>query len=266
MRRAQPWLGTLVDITLAPDADPRAMTAAFAAVAQVHRLMSFHDAQSDVSRFNRAEPGALIEVDRHTWAVLQLADRVGLASGGCFNVACAPQLVAWGYLPAPAAPTPAYVPGMRTFALEANGRVRKTSAAWVDLGGIAKGYAVDAAIAELQRYGVGSACVNAGGDLRVIGGIDWPIAIRSPQAPADVAAHLKLCDSALATSANYVADGVHGSSLIDGRDGQARLMGVSVSVRAQNCALADALTKVVMASGDANHPCIAEFDAAAFII
>ncbi|WP_426175331.1 FAD:protein FMN transferase [Massilia sp. TWR1-2-2] len=266
MRRAQPWLGTLVDITLGPDADPQAATAAFAGVALVHRLMSFHDAASDVSRFNRAAVGALIEVDPRTWEVLRLAGQVAASSGGCFNVACAPRLVEWCYLPAPAEPAPAYVPGKRTYELEAGERVRKTSAAWIDLGGIAKGYAVDLAIAALEQHRVGSACVNAGGDLRVIGDTDWPIAIRAPHDPTVTGARLLLRNAALATSANYFAARGQVSPLVDGRDGQPRTDRRSVTVRAPSCALADALTKVVMASGDAYHPCIAGFGASAFII
>lgn len=266
MRRAQPWLGTLVEITLGPEADPQAVTAAFAGVALVHCLMSFHDAGSDVSRFNRAAVGALIEVDPHTLDVLRLASQVAASSGGCFNIACAPRLVEWGYLPAPAAPVPTYVPRERIYELEADGRVRKISAAWVDLGGIAKGYAVDLAITALQRHGVGSGCVNAGGDLRVIGNIDWPIIIRAPHDPGSSGAHLTLRNAALATSANYFAARSQASPMVDGRDGQPRTDARSITVCAPSCALADALTKVVMASGDAHHPCIAEFNATAFII
>jgi thiamine biosynthesis lipoprotein len=271
MRRAQPWLGTLVDMTLEPDADPAAATAAFAEIARVQRLMSFHDADSDVSRFNRADVGDVIEVDRYTWNVLHLADQIAEASCGCFNVACAPLLVEWAYLPAPAAPPPICIPGMRSYELKADGRVRKSFAAWIDLGGIAKGYAVDLAIAALELHGVTSACVNAGGDLRVIGPSAWPVSIRAPGDPAAIAVRLELRNAALATSANYFsAKRLRGdiavSPLVDGRDGRALTDATSVTVRAPTCAVADALTKVVMASGDATHPCISQFDASAFII
>lgn len=266
IRRAQPWLGTLVDITIASEANPQAMASAFASVALVHRLMSFHDVDSDVSRFNRASAGALLEIDQHTWEVLRLARQVREVSGGCFNVACAPRLVELGYLPAPSACAPAYVPGDPTYELMADGSVRKISTGWIDVGGIAKGYAVDLAIGVLQRHGVINACVNAGGDLRVIGDTDWPIAIRAPHDPTDTGARLALRNAALATSANYFSARGQASPLIDGRDGVAQLARHSVSVRAPSCALADALTKVVMASGDAYHPSLAGFDAASVII
>lgn len=167
MRRAQPWLGTLVEITLAPDADPQAASAAFAQVALVHRLMRFHGADSDVSRFNCAAVGAVIVLDCHTWDVLHLADEVAHASSGCFDVACAPKLVEWRFLPAPAA-APAYVAGTRAYELMADGRVRKCAPAWIDLGGIAKGYAVDLAISALEQQGVAGGCVNAGGDRKSV--------------------------------------------------------------------------------------------------
>lgn len=271
MRRAQPWLGTLVDIALGPGADPQAATAAFADIALVHHLMSFHEAESDVTRFNLAKAGDVIKVDQHTWTVLHLADQVAASSGGCFNVACAPRLVGWGYLPAPSAPPPKYIPGNRAYELEANGIVRKTSVAWIDLGGIAKGYAVDLAIAALKRLGVPSACVNAGGDLRVMGHSAWPVSVRSPQYPGATVAQLHLRNAALATSGNYFSSkrlrgDVPVSPLVDGRNGRALTDATSATVRAPSCAVADALTKVVMASGDIKHPCIAEFDASAFII
>lgn len=271
MRRAQPWLGTLVDITVDDDAAPAAVTAAFAAIALVHKLMSFHDPASDVARFNRAGAGDVVDIDPHTWTVLRLAAQVADASDGCFNVACAPRLVEWTYLPAPATPAPPFVPAVRAFELDAIGRVRKTADAWIDLGGIAKGYAVDLAIESLRLHGVDSACVNAGGDLRVIGAGPWPVVVRAADSHAAIGAQLTLCDEAIATSANYFAAkltpaGLKVSPLVDGRSGQPVAAAASVSVRAPSCAAADALTKVVMASGDADHPCLRAFGAAAFII
>lgn len=270
MRRAQPWLGTLVDISVDTIADAQAMAAAFSAIALVHKLMSFHDPASDVARFNRAAPGALVDIDPHTWEVLRVAEQIGLLSGGCFDVACAPRLVAWDYLPPPSSNMPSHVPGASTYTLAAHGQVRKTAPAWIDLGGIAKGYAVDLAIAALRAHGADSACVNAGGDLRVIGPRDWPISVRAPSDPAAMGAQLMVRDAALATSAAYFSakdsDAGPVSALVDGRDGRALTGRASVTVHAPACILADALTKVVMASGDAQHPCLARYGASALII
>jgi thiamine biosynthesis lipoprotein len=275
IRRAQPWLGTLVDISIVANGDPAAipaaLTAAFADIALVHRLMSFHAGDSDVARFNQAAVGALVEIDAHTWNVLRLAAQIGVASDGCFDVGCAPRLVEWGYLPAPSADAPAFTPGRPCYQLAPHNGVRKLTPGWIDLGGIAKGYAVDLAIDTLVAHGVAEACVNAGGDLRVIGPAAWPIAVRAPHDPAAIGARAELRDAALATSGIYFSarrlhNEQHVNPLIDGRNGQASGMARSISVRAPTCAVADALTKIVMATGDAAHPCLAQFDAAAFII
>ncbi len=259
-RRAQPWLGTLVDITT--DGSQAALTGAFAEVALVHRLMSFHDPASDVSRLNRAGAGELVAVHAHTWRVLQLAGQLAAASQGLFNPACAALLVERGGLPSPAGELPPLQQLQSAFRCEDGDTVRKLQPAWLDLGGIAKGYAVDLAVEALQRAGALEGCVNAGGDLRVFGERRWPASIRDPQAPRRMHSQLQLHNEALATSASYFSS----LSLMDGRDGAPVDQACSVSVRAPSCVLADALTKVVMASGDANHPALEQWQASAFII
>ena len=273
MRRAQPWLGTLVEVSvdeLPPTAAGDPFAPAFAAIARVHRLMSFHDAASDVARINRARPGASLAVDPATWQVLRLALLVAELSGGAFDVACAPRLVEWQLLPAPAGPVPAFEPAACVLALEEGERVRKLAPGWIDLGGIAKGYAVDLAVAALMESGAGAGCVNAGGDLRVFGKAGLPVAVRAPHAPGRAAAQLVLRDEAMATSGSYFSARRHHdrtvSALVDGRSGAPLADTRSASVRAPRCAAADALTKVVLATGDARHPALAAFDASAFII
>lgn len=259
-RRAQPWLGTLVDIT--SDAGQAALDSAFAEVALVHRLMSFHDPASDVSRLNRAAAGELVAVHAHTWQVLQLAGQLAIGSHGLFNPACAPLMVGWGSLPSPAVEMPSLQQMPAAFHAEDGDTVRKLLPAWLDLGGIAKGYAVDLAVEALQRAGAAEGCVNAGGDLRVFGERDWPVSMRDPKKPQRMHSQLQLRNEALATSASYFSP----LNLVDGRDGTPVDHARSVSVRAPRCVLADALTKVVMASGDANHPALAQWRATAFII
>ncbi|MCS0809494.1 FAD:protein FMN transferase [Massilia agilis] len=270
IRRAQPWLGTMVEVTI-PDAhDLAAADAAFAEVARVHRLMSFHDAASDVSRVNRADPGDAVEVDADTWQVLRIAQELAELSGGAFDIACAPRLVAWEVLPPPAPARPQARPVQEVIALEEGKRVRKLAAGWIDLGGIAKGYAVDVAVAALRQAGMASGCVNAGGDLRVFGPSPMPVAVRSPAAPGQAASRIMLADEALATSASYFSRRSSGgrqvSALVDARDGRALVADRSASVRAPRCVLADALAKVVLATGDATHPALQACGASAFLV
>lgn len=273
-RRAQPWLGTLVEITIAdPLGDAELISCfndAFARVAEVHRLMSFHDPASDVSRINRAAIGESVEIHAHTYEVIRCALSLAAATGGVFDVTCAPKLVEWGYLPAPAGNLPEHVPGHSALVLQDGYRIEKTSAAWIDLGGIAKGYAVDLALAALQQSGIRSACVNAGGDLRAFGDIAYPVAIRHPLYPHAAALQTELREEALATSGTYFSrkriNDRESSALVNGSNGQPITAGFSASIRAPTCMLADALTKIVMASADSRHPVLEQFGAAAFII
>ena len=270
MRRAQPWLGTLVDIGLEnvdAAAAGTAIDSAFAEVALVHRLMSFHDASSDIFLINRARPGDILAVHSHTWEVLHAAERIRKASQGAFNIACAPRLVEWGQLPAQHTGAPPYIPDRQILELRHDGRVLKLDDGWIDLGGIAKGYAVDLAITALRRHGISSGCVNAGGDLRVFGEQDYRIALRDPGLPARAGAEVCLRNEAMATSGTYFSRterrGLTASALCNGITGQAIMSAGSVSVRAPSCMYADALTKVVLATGDTLHPALDLFAATA---
>src|ERR1700730_4713413 len=101
-RRARPLLGTFVEIAVAGATIPAmqaAVEAAFAAVATVHRLMSFHEATSDVSRLNRDAWSGAIPVHEWTYQVLDTALDLNRRSDGMFDVAVAPALQKLGLLP-----------------------------------------------------------------------------------------------------------------------------------------------------------------------
>jgi thiamine biosynthesis lipoprotein len=273
MRRAQPWLGTLVEITIADEGGApiqQAIDLAFSRIRLVHELMSFHDARSDVSRINRAAPASMITVDAHTYQVLQIAEEIRAASEGLFNIDCGAKLVDWDYLPAPDGKRPVSKSEEPLLRLLEPDRVVKAGEGWIDLGGIAKGYAVDLAAQALEAAGIGSACINAGGDLRVIGDTGYPVLIRSPLDCSPQGRRIALSDGALATSGIYFSRKPRGgqwvSALIDGRSGQPLATPISASVRASRCVIADALTKVLIATNNPGHPALAKYQASGFII
>lgn len=278
-RRAQPWLGTLVEVTLADEvlsdaAAACAFDAAFAAVAEVHRLMSFHDAASEVARINRMAVGSVTRVHAHTAAVIRTALSLNAATNGLFDIGCASKLVEWGYLPELAEKVAEAGSGKGANRLSLHiddaDNVRKIAPLLIDLGGIAKGYAVDAAINSLQALGVASACVNAGGDLRVFGESAYPVMIRDPRAPAQIAGRVDLKNAGLATSGSYfsrkMVQGRQRSALVNCASGNAIVDNVSATVQAADCMTADALTKLVLLSADPRHPLLQQFGATAFII
>ena len=97
IRRCRPWLGTLVDI--ACQGVPDDIDRAFAAIEEVHRLMSFHDRQSDVSRMNRDAFHRSVRIHPWTWRVLKSAQEFSRRSDGVFDITVARELVKWNYLP-----------------------------------------------------------------------------------------------------------------------------------------------------------------------
>src|SRR5256885_849979 len=158
VRRAQPWLGTIVSIDVVTGDDAPAGPAfagAFAAIGRAHAAMSPQCAASDVARFNAAGSGAILLCDPWTIHVLRLAQRLQHASGGLFDVALGTTR------------------GAAYRIIDARSIVKLQERARIDLGGIAKGYAVDRAVLALRAFGIQGGLVNAGGDLRAFGAGEW---------------------------------------------------------------------------------------------
>ena len=258
VRRARPWLGTIVDIRVDGMETARALRAvdaAFAEVAMVHRLMSFHGDDSDLARLRLAPVGTAVRVNARTREVLDWALRIAAVSAGAFDPTVAAAQVARGALPVPRS---TFVPdgdaSWRDIELLDGERVRQRRPLWIDLGGIAKGYAVDRAIEVLRAHGAIDACVNAGGDLRVAGALVERVHLRD--VCGGLAAGIELSDGAVATR--------NGSNPVPGAMGAGAWEGLTASVVASRCIVADALTKVVLARGDAARAMLADFAAQAW--
>ena len=124
----------------------------------------------------------------------------------------------------------------------------------LDLGGIAKGFAVDKAVETLRAHRVTDGVVNAGGDLRVFGSEPQPIWIRRSDAIEACQLVGALGNGAIATSAAYFtsdasSDGIKTSAIFDTTRVRRVAMKQSISVIAQTCMQADALTKIATISG-----------------
>lgn len=248
VRRCRPMLGTFVEIA-APAGAERAVDAAFAAVAHVQARMSFHDEASDLAALRRAPAGEGVKVDRETMTVLRAAAALHVESEGLFDVAIGARLVASGFLPRPPGVDPARMTGdAGDIEILDDTHVRCRRPLLIDLGGIAKGHAVDRAVDALRAAGVGEAVVNAGGDLRVLG--VTPRAVWLREADGTLGPALMLADAALASSANLLGRRRRGGRVAVphiGRGGVAASVDHAVSVVAPRCIQADALTKVALA-------------------
>lgn len=247
-RRARPLLGTLVDVQAeGPDADA-AVAAAFGEIAAVHALLSFHAHDSELQVINRAVPGTRLRVDPRTLAVLRLAAALHDASARAFDCRVgAPQALADARFPV---------------VFDGDIVIKQTDAS-MDFGGIAKGHAVDCAIEVLRGFAIERAVVNAGGDLRHHGARPMTVQVRDPRNAARVATSVWIDNAALASSTvgglGARADGA--SRIHDAEHRQLPAL-AGATVLAPTCMQADALTKVVLATGDVTHPLLAQYGAA----
>jgi len=126
----------------------------------------------------------------------------------------------------------------------------------IDLGGIAKGYAVDQSIVLLKGLGIKHAMVSAGGDSRLLGdkhGRDWLVGIRHPRKEQVAAIKLPLADIAVSTSGDYerffISDGIRHHHIINPKTGDSARELMSVTIIGPKGVMTDALSTTVFVLG-----------------
>ncbi len=278
LKRVQPLLGTYVQIELQAEADESVLndwiTQGFKAIDAIDRLMSFHRSDSDLTRLNRAQPHLWVTVSGHTIGVLKVAEDLWCLSNGVFDIRCGKALAERGVLPA-VEKSISYEENITIIpSLEINGlRVRKTGAWIMDLGGIAKGYAVDHAVQTIQQLAVGvqiDGIVNAGGDLRVWGDAATRIATRIDRVSASAVHPFDIHQTAVATSSVRIesmsCDVLAASAHVNMPSGDFLKEPKTVTVFAEECCIADALTKIVLlGSTDIAIRCLNRYKARALV-
>jgi thiamine biosynthesis lipoprotein len=274
VRRAQPLLGTFVEISAsgAPRGDlDVAIGRAFETVADVHRLMSFHEPESDVSRLNREAAMRPVRVHPWTYEVLRVSSELYDASGGLFDVSVADALQRLGLLPRFDHDRPSSVarPSGPPIDLLHQDGVRFTHPdVRIDLGGIAKGFAVDRAVETLRAAGVAQGLVNAGGDVAAFGPEKCTVHIRDPRDPGRALVAVDIRDEALASSGHAFdrLPDTPGMRIIAPGSLWPATAVRGATVRAPSCVIADALTKLVVLAGRAADPVLARYGASALLV
>ena len=217
VKRVRPLLGTFVEIELRAAVKEsrlqRWITLGFQAIEQIDQLMSAHRPDSDIRRLNRKPSGRRIRLHPLTTRVLAAAKRLHDKSEGVFDI--------------------------------------HNPKGELDLGGIAKGFAVDQAVTCIRRTARGiqlQGCVNAGGDLRVWGTTPQRLAIRLGSSTRSRAKSFEAVEAAVATTAPRQSDSSRytKASFWTSRAGASHQRPVTVTVFADDCMAADALTKVVL--------------------
>ena len=244
------------------------------ALDRVIAQMSNWVAASDIGRFNAAAPGSRHALPAEFAEVLGCALHWAQASGGAIDPTVGPLVALWGF-GAQAAPRaqPSHEAlsearsrtGWRRLAFDpVAGTVSQPGGFSLDLSGVAKGFAVDHAVAALRALGLRDLLMEVGGELRGVGrrpgGAPWRVRIDGADAEAPPVA---LADLSVATSGDrwhaYVQDGRQVSHTIDPRSGEPAASALaSVTVLHAQCMQADALATVLVVLGDAEGPAFAE--------
>lgn len=242
--RAQVVMGTLVTLEVGPDLPMgvahTAMEAALARMSHIARVMSAHDPGSDLGRLSRALPQQTLSLDPDTIRVLQAARDWTQRSEGLFDPWRAGlHLSRLGRRPGLSEGAGHW----RDIEFLSSVEVHVAQAMTLDLGGIAKGYAVDQAMQVLREHGIPLARVNAGGDLAVMGPGPQPLTLRhAGDRPRNQdLGRLRLRQGALATSITPWSDWIPSNR-------RGRLRWRSATVCAPDCMTADALTKWALQS------------------
>jgi len=263
-------LGTLVTVSLWGVDDDDAAEAVMAVEDELNRVQkTWHAWQpGTLTEINAAlAAGETIDADPATLALLDKARDLAHRSGQLFDPAIGKLIALWGFQSddRPDAPPPAKadierllanLPDMNDLVITGQTLSSTNRDLQLDLGGFAKGFAVDQAIERLRDLDIDNAIVNAGGDLRAIGahgGRPWRIGIRDPQSSGVIATVDTKGDESVFTSGNYERfftwDGVRYHHIIDPRTGYPATGTVSATVIHRDASTADAAATALLIAG-----------------
>jgi thiamine biosynthesis lipoprotein len=266
LARDEVAMGTAIRVELWCDDAAHGNAAIDAVMAEMHRIdcaMSPHKADSELSRINRAAAREAVPLSNEMFVLLVQAQRFSQFSQGAFDITYASAGCLYDYREGRLPSAEALERGREAIGwknLELDARTRSVRFARpgmrIDLGGFAKGHAVDNAATILARHGIGHAHVAAGGDSRVIGdkrGRPWTIGVRDPRRVDGLIALLPLEDTAISTSGDYERffekDGVRHHHIVDPATGLSPASVRSATVLAADGLTCEALSKTVFVLG-----------------
>ena len=265
-------MGTVVETDVqGPDVPTcqKALLLAYQEMSRVENLLSYQIPTSEVNRINQQAGIYPVKVSDETFQILKRAKGYSEKFNGLFDVTIGALSDRWGFsdndrkeITVPSdSEIAALLPIINykmmilndhdtTVYLEKKGME-------IDLGGIAKGYAIDRGVAVLKQNGIQQFFLNAGGDIYTSGKKDgiqeWWVGIKHPRNLDSVIARLKLSDYAVATSGDYerfaIIDGKRYHHILDPRNGFPSTQCQSVSILAPTAEEADAIATYVFVLG-----------------
>ena len=262
----QPIMGTRVHAELWHEDAEQGRELLGRVMAEMRRIESTYSPfleDSELSRINREAPLGWVETTAEMIGLLEVSRKVSGLSGGAFDITYASVGRYYDYregLRPDSEQIEQAVQAIdyRHIELDIGARrVRFTHPqVYIDLGGIAKGFAVDRCIDILLAAGVAQAEVSAGGDSRILGdrrGEPWKVGIRDPRDADAFAALLPLMDTAVSTSGDYERffeeDGVRYHHILDPQTGDSARDSWSVTILGPSATFTDALSTSVFVLG-----------------
>jgi len=234
----------------------------FSEIKRIEDLLSKYKPDSEVAKLNQS---GKLKVSPDTFFIIKKSKELWQTSDGAFDITVAPLVDLWGFTD-------------KKYHLPREGEIKNTlkligcdkiilhdddnmikfklSGMKIDLGAIAKGYALDCAVNKLRKAGIKSCLINAGGQVYCLGGKfgkPWKIAIKEPRG-RDFTGYLELKDKSVATSGDYEQCFIKGkarySHILNPKTGypaDSRI--VSVTVIASSGLTADALSTAIFVLG-----------------
>lgn len=259
-------MGTRVEVRLWHDdaaAASRLIAAAMAEIDRIENSMSTYLDESDISVVNATAAERPVIVSRELFALVEQALQLSAQTSGAFDITydSIGQLYDYraGVYP-DAEQIESSLPAIdyRNVVLDAENLSIRFSRPGVriNLGGIAKGYAVDSVIRQLRTAGVQSALASAGGDTRLLGNRGdgpWVIGVRDPDNPEGLVTRLALEDEAISTSGDYerffIEDGIRYHHILNPGTGKSASQVRSATVIGPDATLTDGLSTSVFVLG-----------------
>jgi len=259
-------MGTRITVELWDEdaaAGNQAIDAVMAEMRHIDESMSTYKPTSEVSKVNRLAAQQPVKISAELFGLLTSALEYSRITHGAFDITYASVGFMYDFR-AHKKPTEAQIQGAlpavnyHHVLLDAKDSTVRFSQPGVriDLGGIAKGFAVDRGIEVLQQRGITRALVTAGGDSRIIGdrfGKPWVVGIRHPDRKDEVVARIPLVDSAISTSGDYERyfdeNGVRYHHIIDPHTGHSASKVRSATVIAPTATRTDGLSKTAFVLG-----------------
>lgn len=260
-------MDTLIDITVYGTNAQDSVREAFGEYERIYRLANLYDDNSQLAQINRAAGIKPIKADPALIEMLERACDLSAQLDGAFDVSIGPLTELWGigkkgeFVPSDDEIKEALA--LVDYRLIQVNREEGTiflplAGMKLDMGGIAKGYATDKAVEVLQKRGIKSALVNAGGNVRIIGkrpdGKPWRIGVQNPRKEDGIAAKLALDNwNTMETSGDYqrfiMKDGIRYSHLLDPRTGKQPRGTISVTMVLNNSTDGDVFSTALFVLG-----------------